>query len=77
MRDIIKSSEEIFFQDKVIVFGGRSETVLTILNSSYLWKHCKVLKLTKNMKLFAGLTDDAVEEFESLSKQILNIEDGK
>ena len=50
------------FEGKTIVFGGdfrhilpvipkgnRQDIVLTTINSSYLWRHCKVLKLTKNM----------------------------
>ncbi|KAF8056402.1 hypothetical protein N665_1273s0004 [Sinapis alba] len=90
MCDIIRSSEDKPFGGKVVVFGGdfrqilpvilgggRPETVLATLNSSYLWEHCKVLKLTKNMRLFAGLTDDAAKELESFSKWILDIGDGK
>ncbi|KAF8106540.1 hypothetical protein N665_0138s0029 [Sinapis alba] len=90
IRDIIRSSEDKPFGGKVVVFGGdfrqilpvipgggRSETVLATLNSLYLWEHCKVLKLTKNMRLFAGLTDDAAKELESFSKWILDIGDGK
>ncbi|XP_048623621.1 uncharacterized protein LOC106398612 [Brassica napus] len=61
----------------VIPGGGRAETVLAALNSSYLWEHCKVLKLTKNMRLLAGLTDDAAKELESFSNWILDIGDGK
>ncbi|XP_048612049.1 ATP-dependent DNA helicase PIF1-like [Brassica napus] len=90
MRDIIRSSEDKPFGGKVVVFGGdfrqilpvipggdRAETVLAALNSSYHWEHCKVLKLTKNMRLLAGLTDDATKELESFSKWILDIGDGK
>ncbi|KAF8056401.1 hypothetical protein N665_1273s0003 [Sinapis alba] len=90
MCDIIRSSEDKPFGGKVVFFcgdfrqilpvmlgGGRQETVLATLNSSYLWEHCKVLKLTKNMRLFAGLTDDAAKELESFSKWILDIGDGK
>ncbi|XP_056860135.1 uncharacterized protein LOC108835628 [Raphanus sativus] len=90
MRDIIRSSEDKPFGGKVVVFGGdfrqilpvivgggRAETVLAALNSSYLWDHCKVLKLTKNMRLLAGLTDDAANELQSFSNWILDIGDGK
>ncbi|KAF8094915.1 hypothetical protein N665_0349s0018 [Sinapis alba] len=90
MCDIIRSSEDKPFGGKVVVFGGdfrqilpvmlgggRPETVLATLNSSYLWEHCEVLKLTKNMRLFAGLTDDAAKELESFSKWILDIGDEK
>ncbi|XP_056853223.1 uncharacterized protein LOC130502447 [Raphanus sativus] len=90
MRDIIRSSEDKPFGGKVVVFGGdfrqilpvipgggRAETVLQALNSSYLWEHCKVLKLTKNMRLLAGLTDDAAKDLQSFSKWILDVGDGK
>nr|ABD65060.1 hypothetical protein 27.t00039 [Brassica oleracea] len=90
MRDIIRSCEDKPFGGKAVVFGGdfrqilpvipgggRAETVLAALNSSYLWEHCKVLKLTKNMRLLAGLTDDAAKELESFSNWILDIGDGK
>ncbi|XP_056864053.1 uncharacterized protein LOC108829015 [Raphanus sativus] len=36
-----------------------------------------VLKLTKNMRLLAGLTDDAAKELQSFSKWILDVGDGK
>ncbi|XP_013751877.2 ATP-dependent DNA helicase PIF2-like [Brassica napus] len=90
MRDIIRSSEEKPFGGKVVVFGGdfrqilsvipgggRAEIVLAALNSSYLWEHCKVLKLTKNMRLLDGLTDDAAKELQSFSNWILDIRDRK
>lgn len=35
----------------VITKGTRQEIVKTTLNSSYLWPHCQVLKLTTNMRL--------------------------
>ena len=47
------------------------------LNWSYLWEHCKVLKLAKNMRLLAGLADDAAKDLESFSEWILDIGDGK
>jgi len=52
------------FLGKVVVFGGdfrhilpiiprgtRSDIVHATINSSYLWDHCQVLTLTKNMRL--------------------------
>ncbi|XP_057416021.1 ATP-dependent DNA helicase RRM3-like [Lotus japonicus] len=35
----------------VIPKGGRQDIVSATVNSSDLWKYCKVLKLTKNMRL--------------------------
>ncbi|XP_023770364.1 uncharacterized protein LOC111918985 [Lactuca sativa] len=58
------SNSHITFGGKVIVFGGdfrqilpvvpngsRQETVNVSLSSSYIWTNCKVLKLTKKMRL--------------------------
>ena len=66
LADIMRSAEKKPFAGKVVVFGGdfrqilpvihsasRAEIVLESLNSSVLWKHCKVLKLTKNMRLLS------------------------
>jgi len=73
MNDITK--EDSVFGGKVIVFGGdfrqilpiilggsRSYIVNATINSSYLWDHCEVLKLTKNMCLLQeGLQSTASE----------------
>lgn len=63
LRDIVGDVENKLFGGKVMIFGGDFRQVLPViksagraqvlaaLNSSYLWEHCKVLKLTKNMRL--------------------------
>ncbi|XP_048612002.1 uncharacterized protein LOC125586207 [Brassica napus] len=64
LSDIVGKHANQPFGGKVIVFGGdfrqvlpvingagRAEIVLASLDSSYLWEHCKVLKLTMNMRL--------------------------
>ncbi|KAF7807937.1 uncharacterized protein G2W53_040098 [Senna tora] len=66
------------FGGKVVVLGGdfrqilpvfpraaREDIVLASLNSSYLWSSCKVLSLTKNMRLSQG---NSVEENTIISK---------
>src|ERR1044072_1198051 len=58
------SNSEKPFGGKVLVLGGDFRQILPVIqkgcrqdifpvtvNSSYLWKHCKVLSLTKNMRL--------------------------
>ena len=66
LNDVMKglTKENSVFGGKVIVFGGdfrqilpvipegtRSDIVNATINSSYLWEHCEVLTLTKNMCL--------------------------
>ncbi|XP_018443555.1 uncharacterized protein LOC108815454 [Raphanus sativus] len=88
--DIMKTTDEIPFGGKVIVFGGdfrqilpvipkgnRADIVMASLKSSYLWKHCKVLELTKNMRLFSESDGQEVQEIKEFSKWILDVGDGK
>ncbi|XP_057734869.1 uncharacterized protein LOC130950391 [Arachis stenosperma] len=72
-------SKDLPFGGKVIVLGGnfrqilpvisrgsRQDIVHSTMNSSYLWKFCQVLKLTKNMRLSIGTTasdQDETEQF--------------
>lgn len=91
LSDIIGKDSQNPFGGKVVVFGGdfrqvlpvingvgRAEIVMAALNSSYLWEHCKVLKLTKNMRLLSGsLSPEEADELKEFSEWILNIGDGK
>ncbi|KAL1205487.1 hypothetical protein V5N11_026673 [Cardamine amara subsp. amara] len=62
----------------VIGGGDRPEIVMGALNSSYLWKDCDVLKLTKNMRLFANkLTVSEANKIQEFSDWILAVGDGK
>ncbi|CAN7123126.1 unnamed protein product, partial [Brassica rapa subsp. narinosa] len=62
----------------VITGGGRAEIVLASMNSSYLWEHCKVLKLTKNMRLCSNhLTDEEAKDLKEFSEWILAVGDGR
>ncbi|XP_073154173.1 uncharacterized protein [Henckelia pumila] len=75
MRFVNLSSLQLPFGGKTVVLGGdfrqilpviprcsRQDIVLATINSSYIWRHCTVLRLTKNMRL-QNLGSD--EEFES------------
>ncbi|KAF8052569.1 hypothetical protein N665_1544s0004 [Sinapis alba] len=87
---IMRSEEKKPFSGKCVVFVGnfrqilhvihsasRAEIVLESLNSSYLWKQCKVLKLTKNMRLLStDLTAEELKELEMFSQWILDVGDG-
>nr|XP_043639442.1 uncharacterized protein LOC122610526 [Erigeron canadensis] len=83
------NSEDKFFGGKVVVLGGdfrqilpvipkgsRSNIVNASLNSSYLWHHCRVLKLTINMRLQVGsnVTDlEEVKQFEDSGKPLSSL----
>jgi hypothetical protein len=61
----------------VVPKGGRADIVHATINSSPLWQWCKVLKLTKNMRLqftSDGCGDESLREF---AKWTLDIGDGK
>ncbi|XP_010445117.1 PREDICTED: ATP-dependent DNA helicase PIF1-like [Camelina sativa] len=89
--DIIKNKENKVFGGKVVVFGGdfrqvlpvingggRAEIVLSSLNASYLWDHCKVLNLTKNMRLLSdNLSVDEVKDIQEFSDWLLAVGDGR
>ncbi|KAG7594947.1 P-loop containing nucleoside triphosphate hydrolase [Arabidopsis thaliana x Arabidopsis arenosa] len=89
--DIIKHAENKVFGGKVVVFGGdfrqvlpvitnagRAEIVMSSLNSSYLWDHCKVLKLTKNMRLLNNsLSAQEAKEIQEFSDWLLAVGDGR
>ncbi|CAA7053990.1 unnamed protein product [Microthlaspi erraticum] len=91
LADIVGNEDGKPFGGKVIVFGGdfrqvlpvipgagRAEVVCSALNSSYLWKHCKVLKLTKNMRLLSdNLTAEEATDLKNFSNWILDVGDGK
>jgi ATP-dependent DNA helicase PIF1 len=78
------------FGGKVVVFGGdfrqilpviprgtRSDIVHASINSSYIWDHCKVLTLTKNMRLRQGATNPDNQEIETFSKWLLMVGEGR
>ncbi|XP_028198022.1 uncharacterized protein LOC114382659 [Glycine soja] len=91
LRDVIKakSSSDKIFGGKVMVFGGdfrqilpviprgsRSDIVNATINSSYLWNHCHVLTLSKNMHLEANIDATDREETSASAQWILDIGDG-
>ncbi|KAK9675817.1 hypothetical protein RND81_11G033400 [Saponaria officinalis] len=77
------------FGGKVVVFGGdfrqilpvvpkgsRQDIVFSTINSSYLWHTCRVLKLTKNMRLQTGSSSMRPDDLKEFSDWILKIGDG-
>ncbi|EOA16073.1 hypothetical protein CARUB_v10004206mg [Capsella rubella] len=91
LSDILKGAGNKPFGGKVVVFGGdfrqvlpiipnagRAEICMSALNASYIWDHCKVLKLTKNMRLLANnLSPTEAKELKNFSEWILAVGDGK
>ena len=78
------------FGGKVVLFGGdfrqilpvipnasRNQVVHATINSSYLWQHCKVMKLTVNMRLSTGSNESEKKEIQDFADWILDIGDGK
>ncbi|XP_076894771.1 uncharacterized protein LOC143547165 [Bidens hawaiensis] len=78
------------FGGKVVVFGGdfrqtlpviqggtRQEIVNASLCSSYLWGTCKVLKLTKNMRLTVGSDKSKIQETKEFANWLLDLGEGK
>ncbi|XP_058747934.1 uncharacterized protein LOC131620787 [Vicia villosa] len=92
LKDIMSgmpNASQKIFGGKVVVFGGdfrqilpviprgtRSDIIHATINSSYIWDHCKVLKLTKNMRLQSGISDSTTDDIRSFSEWILSIWDG-
>ncbi|GKC10306.1 ribonuclease H-like domain, reverse transcriptase, RNA-dependent DNA polymerase [Tanacetum coccineum] len=87
---IYTTNSDKVFGGKVVVFGGnfrqilpvipngsRQDIVHALLNMSYLWQHCTVLKLTKNMRLRVGCNPEDAEEINDFADWILNIGEGK
>ncbi|XP_076934739.1 uncharacterized protein LOC143601132 [Bidens hawaiensis] len=80
------NTSEALFGGKVVVFGGdfrqilpvvtngtRCECVNACINSSYIWSKCKVLKLTKNMRLTVGCRSSDVENIKEFADWLLDI----
>ncbi|KAL3651503.1 hypothetical protein CASFOL_004505 [Castilleja foliolosa] len=90
MEDVCASNKDKPFGGKTVVFGGDFRQILPVvpkgtrqnivnatINSSYLWKHCTVLRLTKNMRLQS--LDDIEEraKLKEFSEWIASIGDGR
>ncbi|KAH0691484.1 hypothetical protein KY289_018842 [Solanum tuberosum] len=86
-KDATKS--ELLFGGKTIVLGGdfrrilpvipkgsRQDIVNATLNFSYLWPHCELLTLTKNMRLQNSDADTDLQELQEFSDWILAVGDG-
>ncbi|XP_024963370.1 uncharacterized protein LOC112503590 [Cynara cardunculus var. scolymus] len=81
---------QMLFGGKVIVFGGdfrqimpvipntgRQNIVNASLSSSYIWEKCKVLRLTKNIRLTANSEISEIKQTRNFTKWILDLGEGK
>ncbi|XP_019179528.1 PREDICTED: uncharacterized protein LOC109174729 [Ipomoea nil] len=88
LRFINPRSSDMTFGGKTVVFGGdfrqilpvipkgtRPDIVRASISSSYLWKSCKVLRLTKNLRLRSVQSENEGKEIEEFAKWIANIGD--
>nr|GEX77187.1 hypothetical protein [Tanacetum cinerariifolium] len=50
----------------VITNGGRQDVVNVMINASYLWQKCTVLRLTVNMRLGSGATESEKKKSKNL-----------
>ncbi|KHN38785.1 hypothetical protein D0Y65_046396 [Glycine soja] len=90
LRDIMRITNEvdIVFGGKVIDFGGDFRQILSVIprgthsdivhptiNASYLWDHCTILTLTKNMRLQTTVESEYTLEVADFVKWILEIDD--
>ncbi|GKA70182.1 putative PIF1 DNA helicase/replication protein A1-like protein [Tanacetum coccineum] len=77
------------FGGKVVLFGGdfrqilpvvtngsRQDVVHASINSSYLWQHCNVMRLTENMRLGKGANYSEKKEIQDFADWILSIGNG-
>jgi len=89
MKEVDERNKYIPFGGKVVVFGGdfrqilpviprgtRPEIVHATINSSYLWRYCEVLTLTKNMRLLNGASEADIEGRRQFSEWVLSIGNG-
>ncbi|KAF7820632.1 uncharacterized protein G2W53_026087 [Senna tora] len=60
----------------VIPRAVREDIVLASLNSSYLWPSCKVLSLTKNMRLYQGYSVEENSTISRFAEWILKVGEG-
>ncbi|XP_020963415.1 uncharacterized protein LOC110265024 [Arachis ipaensis] len=83
-------SQEQLFGGKTMVFGGDFRQILPMIpkgsgedivnatiNLSYIWDGCKLLTLTKNMRLRADHTTEEKNSLKEFADWILAIGDGK
>jgi ATP-dependent DNA helicase PIF1 len=90
MSDVDPANRDLLFGGKTVVFGGdfrqilpvvpkgtRADIVHATLNSSPLWRKCRVLRLSQNMRLQYSSDHVENENIANFAEWILAIGDGK
>ena len=92
LKDIMgaQNYNSVDFKGKVIVFGwdfwqilpviprgDRSDIVHETINAYYLWDHCQVLTLTKNMRLESSSDNMSIDELRQFSQWIFDVGNGR
>ncbi|XP_019178902.1 PREDICTED: uncharacterized protein LOC109174064 [Ipomoea nil] len=90
LRSTNPRSCEMTFGGKTVVLGGDFRQILPVIpkgtrqyivgssiNSSYLWRSCKVFRLTKNLRLRRVKSQIEAKEIEEFANWIADIGDGK
>ncbi|XP_015960331.1 uncharacterized protein LOC107484227 [Arachis duranensis] len=60
----------------VIPMGSRQDIIQAAINSSYLWQHCNILRLTINMRLTVRATYTSLIDVSHFASWLLDIGDG-
>ncbi|XP_042038217.1 ATP-dependent DNA helicase PIF1-like [Salvia splendens] len=60
----------------VVPKGSRQDIVNVAINSTYLWRNCTILRLTKNMRLLSAASSDEASRLKEFSSWVASIGDG-
>ncbi|XP_076888554.1 uncharacterized protein LOC143539011 [Bidens hawaiensis] len=87
-KDVLES--KLLFGGKVVVFGGDFRQIFPVIQkgsrqqivkatqcSSYFWNECRILRLTRKLRLTIGQPSPDIEETKKFAQWLLDIGEGK